>query len=96
MDFTRREITKYGSMFYLSTMLGLTKTIKADDLGKREFEIFPGGHKPYQLYFSDQVSLPAGAGAPAREGSFRMPTPKKVPELCGANFKFYNTYGLTG
>jgi len=55
MNFTRREIIKYGSLFCLSMMLGLPKTINASgEISEKEFEIFPASYTPYPLYFSDQ------------------------------------------
>ncbi len=53
MDFTRREIIKYGSLFCLSTMLGLKgHALASGDIKPKEFEIFSVPYAPYEPYFS--------------------------------------------
>jgi hypothetical protein len=54
MDFTRREIIKYGSLFCLSTMLGCAQKANYPlGIKEKEFEIFSAPYTPYPLYFSD-------------------------------------------
>jgi uncharacterized protein (DUF362 family) len=53
MDFTRREIIKYGSFFCLSTLLGIEGHAAAsEEVQPKEFEIFSVPYFPYAPYFS--------------------------------------------
>jgi uncharacterized protein (DUF362 family) len=58
MDFTRREIIKYGSFFCLSTMLGIEGHAAASgEVKPKEFEIFSVPYSPYASYFSGVKSV---------------------------------------
>jgi hypothetical protein len=53
MNFTRREIIKYGSFFCLSTMLGIKGHAAAsEEVKPKEFEIISVPYSPYAPYFS--------------------------------------------